>query len=180
MLIIHALTGFCIMSLLRRKRRQNRLNEQLSPATRDARTSLEFEFPEFPTTRGLRTYRMFPGLRHLLQRKTKSPDVIVGNSPKITERELKRFERNVLYDEYRKRYLDVMSNKLSPRVYRKPLNQISLKNYVDKTVTVDLPPEHPICRQREERREILFATGKTGKGGQKPRQQDNNIKLRCK
>lgn len=50
----------------------------------------------------------------------------------------------------------------------------------DMSIRVDLPKEHPICIEREKRREVMFALGKSGKGGQIPRHQDNNIKLRCK
>lgn len=51
---------------------------------------------------------------------------------------------------------------------------------VSHKIVVDLPPEHKICRERQARREIMFAQDKAGKGGQKPRRKDNNIELRCK
>lgn len=81
----------------------------------------------------------------------------------------------MIFDEYRRRYQQVMSNQLKPRIIRKPVYNLQL----DGSVKVDLPPEHPICRKREERRQIMFATGKAGKGGQKPRQNNNDIKIRC-
>ncbi len=44
-------------------------------------------------------------------------------------------------------------------------------------IQVDLPRQHPVCVQRRERREVLFAKGKSGKGGQKPRRP--GIIIRC-
>lgn len=46
--------------------------------------------------------------------------------------------------------------------------------------TVYLPSDHPLCRQRRQRREVLFAKRKAGKGGgQKPPQMPN-LFLKCK
>ena len=39
---------------------------------------------------------------------------------------------------------------------------------VGRDETVYLPSSHPVCQEREERREVLFARRKAGKGGQKP------------
>lgn len=108
-------------------------------------------------------------------REHKRPELIVGDSNKPTDYEIRRFERNMIFDEYRRRYQQVMSNQLKPRIIRKPVYNLQM----DGSVKVDLPPEHPICRKREERRQIMFATGKAGKGGQKPRQNNNDIKIRC-
>lgn len=44
---------------------------------------------------------------------------------------------------------------------------------------VDLPREHPLCQKRKERKEVMFATRKAGKGGQKPKK-DPPITIRCK
>lgn len=69
-------------------------------------------------------------------------------------------------------------NKIRQRQFkyaRKPLYTIQ----PNQSIRVDLPPEHPICIKREERRMVMFATGKAGKGGQNPRQNNNDIKIRC-
>ncbi|WGL31343.1 hypothetical protein [Dipodfec virus UOA04_Rod_962] len=44
---------------------------------------------------------------------------------------------------------------------------------------VDLPREHPICQRRQERKEVLFAKRKAGKGGQKPMKLPRLL-VRCK
>lgn len=44
-------------------------------------------------------------------------------------------------------------------------------------IVVDLPRHHPICVLRRERREIMFAKHKAGKGGQRPRRK--SVILRC-
>ena len=157
------------MSLLRRKRRQNRLRQELSPATRTTRFVLVPQVRE----RGLRN--ILTGRRLVRFGEHKRPDLIVGDFKKPTDYEIRRFERNKIIDEYRRRYQQVMSNQLKPRIVRKPIYNLQM----DGTVKVDLPPEHPICIKREERRMILFATGKAGKGGQQPRQNNNDIKIRC-
>lgn len=56
---------------------------------------------------------------------------------------------------------------------KKPLSSIAL----DGTIITDLPRNHPICVQRRERRELIFATGKAGKVGQR-RRKSGEI-LRC-
>lgn len=140
--------------------------QQAIPATRNARPFLDF------ASRGLR-YTEKPAVRTLSQRETKIAGIY--DLGKITEQSVKRFERMMIYDEYRKKYQQVMKNQLKPRVIRKPIYNLQL----DGTVRVDLPPEHPICRKREERRELMFATGKAGKGGQRPRRDNNDIKVRC-
>lgn len=139
--------------------------QQAIPATRNARSFLDF------ASRGLRIEK--PAVRSLSQRETKSAGIY--DLGKITEQSVKRFERMMIYDEYRRKYQQIMKNRLKPRVIRKPIYNLQL----DGTVKVDLPPEHPICINREKRREVMFATGKTGKSGQKPRRDNNDIKVRC-
>ena len=151
------------MSLLRRKRRQNRLLSQYNPATREARSSLESS-----QVRGLRN---FIGRKVFNQREKKRPIAVINLpldplGPEF-ERELRQ-ARDVL-----------QQTKIRQRVgkeTRKPLETILL----NREIRVDLPPEHPICVQREIRREVMFATRRAGKGGQRPRARNNNITLRCK
>lgn len=160
------------MSRLSRLRRRNRLERQ-SLATREPSGSL-----------GLRGLR-FSNLRlsHLRERKRfEKLNVYENIDPlsrynrenKVNNLDILGLARDV------KNTQDVLEQqKIRARVSRekrKPLNVIQLNG----KVRVDLPPEHPICVARHERREVLFALGKSGKGGQRPRRNDNNITLRCK
>lgn len=161
------LTGFCIMSLLHRKRRQNRLERLASPATRKATTFLDFQ------SRGLRTeIHSIRNLRLSPQRERKRFRTIIElpyNPARLDfNREVKQAQAIHEYD--KRRVQDYNSKTM------KPLSTIKL----DGSIKVDLPPEHPICVQRKVRRELLFATDKAGKGGQRMRREDNNIQLRCK
>lgn len=82
----------------------------------------------------------------------------------------------------------ILRQKLSPvKTVRSPAQEErTYKNFLKNlkvmrtpvSKLVDLPPEHPICVQREQRKEILFAKGKAGKGGQKPRKIPDVI-IRC-
>lgn len=152
------------MSLLRRKRRQNRLNKTISPATRETRFSLE----SVSSVRGLRNQR---SLKLGQQREDKRLHTIIESpfNPFTLDfnREVKQAEAIHKYDERRLK---------DSKFAFKPLTSIKL----DGTVVADLPPEHPICIQRKVRREMLFALGKVGKGGQRQRRVNNNIQLRCK
>lgn len=166
---MHVLTGFCIMSLLRRKRRQNRLRQQLSPATRETRLSLE---PSFPEVRGLRTnYVLNRNLRVSPKQERKRLRTLIELPHNPARIDFNRDVRQLMaihqYNKIRQK---------QSKFAVKPLQTIQL----DKTIRVDLPPEHPICIERERRREVMFAKDKAGSSGQKPRREDNNIKLRCK
>lgn len=164
------------MSRLSRLRRRNRLERQ-SLATREPSGSL-----------GLRGLR-FSNLRlsHLRERKRFEKITNFFPDPKedFVDTLVNRYNRNNNLDILGlardvKNTQDVLEQrKIRARVSRekrKPLNVIQLNG----KVRVDLPPEHPICVARHERREVLFALGKSGKGGQRPRRNDNNITLRCK
>lgn len=59
----------------------------------------------------------------------------------------------------------------------KTLDKIRYVNL--REMTYDLPKEHPICQKRKERKEVMFATGKAGKGGQKPMKKPL-LNIRCK
>lgn len=162
------------MSRLSRLRRRIRLEKQ-SLATRERSLSLEF--------RGLRFSNL--GLSHLRERKRFEKRINFFEKPDKVEQVIDRYNRNNKLDilglarDVRNlqdiREQDKLRARFS-RETRKPLNTIQLNG----KIRVDLPPEHPICIARHERREVLFAQGKTGKGGQRPRRKDNNIKIRCK
>lgn len=147
------------MSLLRRKRRQNRIELRTIPATREARSSLAT-----PTVQG---WRNIFGRKLAEQRK----------SNRLEDLSLPNFQRLKRLDNLPqvRRFKEIMSQGPKPLRIRKPVSTIQLNG----VVRVDLPPEHPICIKREQRREMMFATGKAGKGGQRPRKQQN-IQLRCK
>lgn len=149
------------MSILRRKRLQNRVESITTPATRESRHSLESV-----SVRGLRN--IF-GRKFAEQRK--SNRTIIEESYEIRpDISLNRDIRQLQFIHEQ--------NKIRQRVSRerrKPLSVIQLNG----KIRVDLPPEHPICIRRKERRAIIFAYGKAGRSGQRPRQQEQ-IKLRCK
>lgn len=152
------------MSLLRRKRRQNRMELRTIPATREARSSLE--------TTTAQGWRNIFGRKLAEQRKSNRLEPISVLEIRH-ERVGPRFDREV------KQAADFFrTQRIKERVsreFRKPLQTIQLNG----KIKIDLPPEHPICVQREIRREMMFALGQAGKGGQKPRKQEN-ITLRCK
>ena len=151
------------MSLLRRKRRQNRLEIITKPATRETRFSLE----SVPV-RGLRN--IF-GRKFAEQRKSNRPTPLDN----LLNRRTLRLDinRDVRQIQELNRYNAIRAR--TAREFRKPLSTIML----DGTIRVDLPPEHPLCVARQVRRAVIFATDKAGKGGQRPREQEQ-IKLRCK
>lgn len=164
------------MSRLSRLRRRNRLERQ-SRATRELSSSLGL--------RGLRFSNL--GLSHLRERKRfeKITNFFPDSKEDFVDSLVERYNRNNRLDILGlardvKNTQDFLEQaKIRARVSRekrKSLNTIQLNG----KIRVDLPPEHPICIARHERREVLFALGKGGKGGQRPRRKDNNIKVRCK
>lgn len=136
---------------------------QTIPETRETRISLE-PF-ELSSVRGFRINREIN--RNLR---------VLRNSEQKRLRKLKwtlnPFNRAVL-----------KTNRLAKNVARFNINQEHAFANIDWStgkITVDLPADHKICKERQARREIIFAIDKAGKGGQKPRRKDNNIELRCK
>lgn len=149
------------MSFLRRKRIQNRMELRTIPATRESRNSLE--------TVSVQGWRNIFGRKLAEQRK--SNRTIIEEPYEI--RPSLSLNRDVRQVEFINN-----QNKIRQRVsheFRKPLSVIQLNG----KIRVDLPPEHPICIQRQMRRAAIFATGKAGRSGQRPRQQEQ-IRLRCK
>ena len=151
------------MSLLRRKRRQNRMELRTIPATREARSSLESD--------SARGWRNIFGRKFAEQRQRNRPIAVI-------DMPLDPFGPR--YDREVRQAVDFFNTqKIKERVsreFRKPLQTIKLNGQI----RVDLPPEHPVCVAREIRREIMFANNKAGRGGQRPRVQNNELKLICK
>lgn len=149
------------MSILRRKRLQNRMELKTIPATRESRYSLE----SVPV-RGLRN--IFG--RKLAEQRKRNRTIIEQPYEIRPDISLNRDIRQLKFIHEQ--------NKIRLRVsreHRKPLSVIQLNG----KIRVDLPPEHPICIRRKERRAMMFVSGKAGRSGQRPRQQEQ-IKLRCK
>ncbi len=150
------------MSRLRRIRRKNRVNTLMTPATRELRHSLDTS-----QVRGLRLLNR--NLKLGRNREDKRLRIELPNNELRLD-----FNRDIKHLKFIHDYNKVRSQYSRQAV--KPVATIQ----PDMSVKVDLPPEHPICVKRQERRELLFATGRAGKGGQRPRRQNNDIKLRCK
>lgn len=149
------------MSLLRRRRRQNRIAQQAIPATRETRISLE-PF-ELSPVRGLRINKE------------------IDRSLRVLRRAEQKRLRKLRWTINPLNRANLKTNRVVKNVAKFNQSQEHSKATIDwKTgdITVDLPANHKICRQRQERREVLFAKGGTG-SGQKPRRKDNNIKIRC-
>lgn len=153
------------MSLRRRKRRQNRLDINPHLATRLARPNLGRVLGLGLPVQRLRSLKLFD------PRHEERPRIVIEpsrNELRLSDnRDVRQLVRLHDYDKIRAK---------TSREKRKPLTTIQL----DGNIRVDLPPDHPICVARSQRKEILFAENKAGKGGQRPRRQNNNIKLRCK
>lgn len=75
---------------------------------------------------------------------------------------------------------NILLNRILRRNSEPKLNLAEKVRYVNlREMTYDLPKEHPICQKRKERKEVMFATGKAGKGGQKPLRKPI-LNIRCK
>lgn len=144
------------MSLRQRKRRQNRADLKNAPATRTVTPVLG------RTVRGLRLF-------DLVQRPAMPRTTTVIEQPFNPfylgfNRDLKHYEDVKSYEQ--------KFQKKEP--VKKPLTSLSL----DGRIITDLPKNHPICVARRERRELMFATRKAGKVGQRVRRKSVQI-LRC-
>lgn len=153
------------MSRLRRIRRKNRVTALLTPATREVRPSLDNS-----QVRGLRLLHR-RNLKLDRNREVKRLHIVIPDKKNELRLDLNRDIRHMKFiHDYKKVRSQYSKQAVKPIATIQP----------DMSVKVDLPPEHPICVQRQERRELLFATGRAGKGGQRPRRKNNDIKLRCK
>lgn len=148
------------MSNRRRRRRllqrENRLNHTTNPATRTVRPVLARELE-----RGLRSrpVQSILRLRDKQEAKRIEPRPVVIDNRRV----------------YRRQSLPVRKiNRLA--VQQNKIGLISVGKYGK--LQLDLPYDHPICRLRRERRELMFATHKAGKGGQK-RPKQPVINIRC-
>lgn len=143
------------MSLRQRKRRQNRVEKRQPPATRLTRFNLE------TPSRGLRNID--------LVRRPATP-----RTTTVIQNEFNPFYAALNRDV--RHYLDV--KKREKMAQREPVKKALHTLALDGKIITDLPRNHPICVLRRERRELMFATGKAGKGGQRPRRSSGQI-LRC-
>lgn len=157
---MHALTLGEKMAHRRHRNRDSfnpRKQIETLPENRDMRLSLDSAFRNMPN-RGFR----------LNSFDNRTVDIL-DNSRKETV-------RNVGSRNYRS------PSQLERSLRREPekLNTLEkLKYFNARDLSYDLPNKHPICQRRQERREIMFATGKAGKGGQKPLKLPR-INIRCK
>lgn len=141
------------MSLRRRKRRQNRIAKMQVPATRTARSVLA------PVrSRGLRNM-----LRSFERRDVIRPTRTVWAAPaerrRLVPASLRRAANRANKAVLDNNHLGLISG---PQLGK---------------IVVDLPRQHPVCVARRERREVMFAKRKAGKGGQRPRKP--SVIIRC-
>lgn len=142
------------MSRRDRKRRENRLNKTISPAPRDVFTSLPNTFEQ---VRVLNPYHEIPKDKHPTTSRIDFGLSPVGHKP----------TRDDYVDSLRRLHIqrDLRRNSIDPTGVKYDYR----REYVGKDERVLLPSDHPICIERETRREVLFAKNKAGKGGgQKP------------
>lgn len=131
------------MSLRNRKRRQDRiLNAEFIPAS--APRGLTHPLPQ-PEVRVRHDYKSQP------------EDIKSGDLPRIDSGKIVQDLRR-LHIEH-----DIRHNQVDSRGIRYDYR----RENVGRDETVYLPSSHPICQEREERREVLFARRKAGKRGQK-------------
>ncbi len=132
------------MSRRYRKRREERiLNSEL--ITESAPRGLTQPLPLKPAGRVRPVYD------------TKPLDRTFGDTPRIDSGKIVQDLRR-LHIEH-----DIRHNQVDSRGNRYDYR----RENVGRDETVYLPSSHPICQEREERREILFARRKAGKSGQK-------------
>lgn len=143
------------MSHRRRKRREERvLNSEY--ITESAPRGLS---NPLPMTREVR-------VRPLFDKKTLDRYAF-GLNPLSAEqlRDLRTIDNVRYVQDLRRLHIesDIRRNNIDPTgqkyVYR--------REYIGRDEKVLLPSDHPICKERAERRQILFAKKKAGKGGQK-------------
>lgn len=81
-------------------------------------------------------------------------------------RDLRRIDRGKIVQDLRRLHIetDLRENNIDPTGERYVYKRLK----VGRAEQVILDREHPICREREERKQVLFAKNKAGKGGQKP------------
>lgn len=77
----------------------------------------------------------------------------------------------------------VTRNRLNNLVFRRDPEKLTLtdkvRHFNAQDWSYDLPKDHPICKRRKERKEVMFATRKAGRGGQKSLKLPR-INIRCK
>lgn len=143
------------MSRRDRIRRKNRLDNITKPEPRETRLSLPS--PRVEVGRVRNTYNETP------------LDTISRNERRIDSGlDMQHLRRLHIQDDIRRNNIDPTGVRYDYR-----------REYIGRDEVVTLPSEHPICRLREQRRQIMFAKHKAGKGGQKPPRLPKFI-LKCK
>lgn len=137
------------MSRLSRQRRENRLHAIGNPGPRDTRLSLSTSLmrDRNPIRNSLDTVR----------------DIIRPKSNEINQ-PVDRLRQRLLVDRARRTAIS-RANRLVSNTQNTGL--ISVGQYG--RLQAELPANHPLCVKRRERRQILFARRKTGKGAGKQR-----------
>lgn len=130
------------MSLRNRKRRQ-------------ARKLLNTEFIAVSAPREVKPSLPLDSVRVRLDYQSQSLDRQFGDLPRIDN---EKIVQNLRVQHIRH---DLANNQI-PSYHRYDYKRIK----IGRDEKVLLPSSHPICKEREERREVLFARHKTGKKGQ--------------
>ncbi|QXN75016.1 hypothetical protein [Microvirus mar6] len=153
------------MSRRRRQRRiLNRLNKQESPATRVTRLTLS-------DTLERRLRSSFGNLMDKLHNRREVQDM------RNTIQPAERLRRPLILRDRARQAAVRRANRLV--VHDNKIGLISSGEFGN--IRVDLPSDHPVCVRRRERREVMFATKKTGKGAGKQRKPKMPIlDVRCK
>lgn len=133
------------MSRRNRKRRQDRILNSEHIITESAPRGLTHPLPRPEEVR----------VRPLFDKKPL--DITSGDLPRIDSGKIVQDLRR-LHIEH-----DIRHKQVDSRGIRYDYRRVN----VGRDETVYLPSSHPICQEREERREILFARRKAGKRGQK-------------
>lgn len=92
-------------------------------------------------------------------------------------RDLRRIDSGLDMQHLRRLHIqdDIRRNTIDPTGVRYDYQ----RKYVGRNEQVLLPSDHPICRQRRERKQVLFAKRKAGKGGGQKMPRLPKIILKC-
>lgn len=149
------------MSRLSRQRRENRLHAIGNPGPRDTRLSL--------------LTSLMRGRNPIHNSLDRVRDIIRSKSNE-TNQPADRLQQRLLVDRARRTAIS-RANRLVSNTQNIGLTSVGQYG----NLNVDLPYNHPVCVKRRERREIMFARHKAGKGSgkQRPPRQPELI-VRCK
>lgn len=91
-------------------------------------------------------------------------------------RDMRRIDRGKIVQDLRRLHIetDLRDKRIDPTGQRYVYKRVK----IGQAEQVYLPSDHPICKERSERREVLFAKHKAGKGGQRPPRMPQ-LTIRC-